>query len=177
MAVYGYSRVSTKQQSLSLQINSLNATGISEIFCDVFSGKSNLIEGPEWQRLMEKVKPGDMIRVWKMDRLSRDLVQAVQVAKELREKGVIVESVTEGYTTQDSLVFHITMAVVQHEREKIVERIKAGIKASKKKSGKPRMVNPPTAKVSFLVNRHGYSVKKACKKVGISVSSYYKYRK
>lgn len=172
--IYGYTRVSTKQQSPQLQLDALKRLNISfeNIFTDVCSGSKNLIEGGSWNSLMSKVKSGDVIYVWKMDRLSRDHIQSLTVAKELRQRGIIVKSLTEGYDTTNELVFSILCAVAENERTKISQRIKAGMNASPNKAGRPKTSKDKIRKIKYLMKRHGYSIKDACSQIGISTKTY-----
>ena len=172
--IYGYTRVSTKQQSSQLQLNSLKQLNINfeNIFTDICSGSKNLIEGKGWNNLMSKVKSGDVIYVWKMDRLSRDHIQSLTVAKELRQRGIIVKSITENYDTTDELVFSILCAVAENERSKISQRIKAGMIASSNKAGRPKTSKDKIKKVKYLIKRHKYSIKDACFQIGISTKTY-----
>ena len=86
----GYARVSTKEQTLDLQTDALKQAGCETIFHDVASGAKT--ERKELDRLLGQVREGDVIVIWKLDRLGRSLRHLVEIVTMLMEKGVGLKS-------------------------------------------------------------------------------------
>ncbi len=133
MKLVGYARVSTVEQNLDMQVAALKAAGCSEIFTD------HGLSGADFQRpglltALKKVKRGDMLVVWRLDRLGRSLVDLIQTVNGLSKKGCDFRSLTESIDTSSSggrLLFHVMAAMAEFERAIISERTKAGMAAAR----------------------------------------------
>ncbi|MBY3333927.1 recombinase family protein [Rhizobium laguerreae] len=133
MKLVGYARVSTVEQNLDMQIAALKATGCSEIFTD------HGLSGADFQRpgllkALRRIKRGDMLVVWRLDRLGRSLVDLIQTVNGLSKRGCDFRSLTESIDTSSSggrLVFHMMAAMAEFERAIISERTKAGMEAAR----------------------------------------------
>lgn len=127
----GYARVSTREQNLDLQIKALETEGCSRIFEEkASSGK----ERPELQKLLSFLRAGDMIVVWKLDRLGRSLKELIALMEDLKEKQVGFKSLTDNIdttTTTGRFQFAVFSALAEYEREIIRERTMAGLEAAK----------------------------------------------
>lgn len=127
----GYARVSTIEQSLSLQISALEAAGCDRIFSDGgISGAS--VDRPGLGEAMKTLRPSDMLVVWRLDRLGRSLVHLVALVNELSARNVEFRSLTENIDTSSAggrLVFHMMAALAEFERSLISERTRAGMEA------------------------------------------------
>jgi DNA invertase Pin-like site-specific DNA recombinase len=116
----GYARVSTDDQDLTLQIDSLLGLGVNrdEIFSDKVSGAKT--ERPGLDACLEQLQQGDTLVVWRLDRLGRSMHRLVELIEQLRNRGVGFRSVNDGFidTTSASgeLIFHIFSALAQFER-------------------------------------------------------------
>lgn len=139
----GYARVSTDGQKLDLQLNALKRAGCDQVFIDQgASGAST--ERVGLQKALKKLKKGDTLIVWRLDRLGRSLLHLVDLVHSLGESGVEFQSMTESIDTTSSggrLVFHLLAALCEFEREMISERTKAGMEAARLKGkhiGRPR---------------------------------------
>lgn len=142
----GYARVSKEDQSLSLQIDALEKEGCNTIFRDEgYSGA--LTFRPGLEEALKKLSKGDILVVWRLDRLGRSLEQLIDVISSLGNRGVSFKSLNESIDTTNAggeLVFHIMGALAQFERRLISERTKAGLEAAKrrgKKLGRPFNLN------------------------------------
>lgn len=142
----GYARVSTEEQNLALQRQALKAAGCERIYEDKgVSGAA--IDRPALKRALRTAKRDDVLVVWKLDRLGRDLRHLVNLAHQLTANGVGFK-VLEGHgaeidttTANGRLIFGIFAALAEFERELISERTKAGMDAAKragKHIGRPR---------------------------------------
>ena len=131
----GYARVSTDDQNLSLQIDSLVGLGVEQdlIFTDKISGAKSARPGLD--QCLAQLRQGDTLLVWRLDRLGRSMPHLVELIEELRNRGVGFRSVNDGVidTTSASgeLIFHIFSALAQFERRLIQERTRAGLAAAR----------------------------------------------
>ncbi|MBB2684368.1 UNVERIFIED_ORG: DNA invertase Pin-like site-specific DNA recombinase [Rhizobium etli] len=133
MKLVGYARVSTIEQNLDLQVAALKAAGCSEIFTDHgLSGAD--FQRPGLRKALRQLKAGDMLAVWRLDRLGRSLVDLIQTVNGLSRRGCDFRSLTESIDTSSSggrLVFHMMGAMAEFERAIISERTKAGMEAAR----------------------------------------------
>ena len=142
----GYARVSTDEQNLDLQMDALQAAGCEQIYQDDgISGTQIARQGLD--QAIAVATAGDTLVVWKLDRLGRSLSFLIELIARLRDAGVGFQSLQDGIDTTTSggkLVFHIMAALAEFERDLIVERTKAGMKAAKRRGkpiGRPRMLS------------------------------------
>lgn len=128
----GYARVSTGDQNHDLQHDALTAAGCSRVFTDTASGA--LDKRPQLDSLPDYLRPGDVLVVWRLDRLGRSVHHLTETVNSLAERGVGFRSLTEGIDTTTpagKLVFHIFAALAEFEREIIRERTTAGLSATR----------------------------------------------
>lgn len=186
--VFGYIRVSTEEQSIHLQMDALLKEGISEknIYIDKISGIKS--ERKSLSKLLEHLREGDTLVVWKLDRLVRSLIHLTKLIAEFEEKGIKFKSITEPFidTTQNSphsnFLINIFGALAQLERDIIIERTKAGLDSARRRG---KIIGAPTglsekskkkAKLCAYYFKEGkLSVSEICKLVGVSRATYYKY--
>ncbi len=129
---YGYARVSTIEQNTGLQIDALEKSGVDFLFQEQKSGKS--LKRPELIALLAKIKPGDTVVVYKLDRVARSLADLLRVTERIHETGARLESLTEHLDTKSAagrVVFQILGAFAEFERSMIVERTVAGMGAAR----------------------------------------------
>ena len=143
----GYMRVSTEDQSTSLQKDALLKQGIDDrnIFTDTISGASDKRDGLD--KALSYLQSGDTLVVWKLDRLGRSLAHLIEIITSLKSRDVSFVSITEGMdttTASGELFFHIFGALAQFERNLIQQRVKAGLEAAKirgRVGGRPRAID------------------------------------
>lgn len=146
---YGYARVSTDDQNLNLQLDALNAAGVTHIFTDKLSGKTR--KRPGLEDLLSQIGPKDTLVVWRLDRIGRNFRDLVDIADELRERGANLISLTEGIDTSSSIgevIYRLMIVFADFERKVIVDRTNAGLAAAKArgvKLGRPPKLSPRTA--------------------------------
>jgi DNA invertase Pin-like site-specific DNA recombinase len=180
----GYARVSTDDQDLSLQMDSLIGLGVSQgnIFTDKVSGAKT--ERPGLSACLAKLQEGDTLVDWRLDRLGRSMHHLVELIEELRNRGIGFRSVSDGLidTTSPSgeLIFHIFSALAQFERRLIQERTKAGLASARARGrlgGRPP-IDLDEAKVRAarkLHDDHTLNIDDICKTLHMSKSTYYRY--
>ncbi|MDP5803696.1 recombinase family protein [Pseudomonas aeruginosa] len=174
----GYARVSTDDQRMDLQRDALTAAGCEKVFTDTASGAK--AARPGLAEALAFARKGDVLVVWRLDRLGRSLPELVKVVGELEAAGVGFESVTERIETSSAagrLVFHVFAALAEFERRLIVERTHAGLEAARargRKGGRPALPPEKVAAIQAMAagNR---SVSEICKALKIGRSTLYKY--
>jgi DNA invertase Pin-like site-specific DNA recombinase len=128
----GYARVSTTEQNPDLQVDELTVAGCWKVWTDHASGA--LDRRPQLDAVLEQLRPGDTLVVWRLDRLGRSLRHLIEVVTGLDERGVGFRSLRESIDTTTAggrLVFHLFGALAQFEREIIRDRTVAGLTAAR----------------------------------------------
>lgn len=124
---YGYARVSTVQQDLESQLQTLKNEGCEKIYSEKFTGTKS--DRPKFQELLSILKEGDTLVVTKLDRFARSTENAIQTIKELFNRGVRVHILNMGIvenTPTGRLIFTILSGFAEFERDMIVERTQEG---------------------------------------------------
>jgi DNA invertase Pin-like site-specific DNA recombinase len=134
MAVWGYARVSTDDQNTAPQVDALIAAGVPRetLVEEYISGAAK--DRPKFVALLLRLQSGDTLMVWKICRLGRNTLAALQTAEEMNARGVRIVITTLGIdmtTPAGKLVFGILAQLAEFEREQIRERINAGMAAAK----------------------------------------------
>lgn len=147
--IFGYARVSTQDQNLSLQIAALKKYGCEMIYSEK---KSGVQQRPELEKMIAAIRTGDIVVIWKIDRLARSLSELISVSELLKTKGVDLVSI-DGYIDTTSamgrMFFQITGAFAEFERNLIIERTRAGLAEAKKrgvKFGRKKGLTPEAEK-------------------------------
>ncbi len=176
----GYCRVSTNDQNLNLQTDALNLAGCKKIFKDIVSGAKS--KRPGLAGVIDYVRKGDIIVVWRLDRLGRSLKDLIAIVGELENKGVELESLHESINTTTSsgkLYFHMFASLAEFERNIISERTKAGLDAARARGrlgGRPKGLNKSKRKhAADLYNSKDKTIKEICGIMSISKPTLYKY--
>lgn len=132
-ALLGYARVSkTEGQKTGPQIEALEAAGCRRIFEDHASG--GRWDRPELLRLLERIGAGDVLVVWKLDRLSRSLKDLLFILDKIDKAGAGFRSLTENIdstTPSGRMMMHMLGSFAQFEREMVRERTQAGLRAAR----------------------------------------------
>lgn len=168
----GYARVSTDDQQLHLQLDALTAASCTQMFHDAgISGAQ--VKRPGLDAALAALTPGDVLVVWRLDRLGRSMPHLVTLVHALGLRGVGFQSLTEAINTTTAggkLVFHIMGALAEFERALIAERSQAGMQAARRRGkhlGRPRkltreqvahaahMVQDGTETVSGMASLYG----------------------
>jgi DNA invertase Pin-like site-specific DNA recombinase len=178
----GYARVSTVDQHLRMQEDALKNAGCDKIYHDIASGIKT--ERPGLEEALKQLREGDILVVWKLDRLGRSIQHLIQTIKELSDHGIGFKSLQESIDTTTSggkLIFHIFSALAEFERDIIQERTKAGLKAARargKMGGRPSALNDKQVeKMLARYDEQKLTVAEICKIFAISRPSFYNYLK
>jgi DNA invertase Pin-like site-specific DNA recombinase len=183
----GYTRVSTAIQHEQLQRDALVADGVQQrdIFSDVTSGSKTAATRPGMRRLLDYAENGDTVVVWRIDRLGRSLIDILNTVNGLRDSGIAVRSISDGIdptTSTGRLMLNMLATLAEYERELIVERVNAGIAASRTagtRFGRPP--NDPTViddKLGIVAQARaaGKTAAQAAELVGWSRATLYRHR-
>ena len=175
----GYCRVSTTDQNLELQQDALSKAGCEKIFEDVASGSKDAREG--LQAAVEFAREGDVIVVWKLDRLGRSLKHLIETVTSLKKRGIGFRCLTQNLDTTTSsgmLIFHVFGAMAEFERSLIQERTSAGLKAARargRNGGRPRALDEKKIGIANSLYADGKtSVAEICDTLQISRATFYR---
>jgi DNA invertase Pin-like site-specific DNA recombinase len=141
----GYARVSTQDQDAIAQINALKSAGCELIFQEKASG--GRWERPELHRLLGQLRKGDVLVVWKLDRLSRSLKDVLSLMEKIQQAGAGFQSLTEAVETTSPggrMLMQIVGSFAEFEREMLRERTRNGLNAARKQGrigGRPQKLN------------------------------------
>lgn len=128
----GYIRVSRDKQTTLLQEDAMTKEQCERIFTDKLTGTR--FDRPEFLRMLDIARPGDVIVVWRLDRLGRSLKQLIETVTTLKDRGIELRSIKEQIDTTTptgKLMFHIVGAMAEFERDIIKERTQAGLDAAR----------------------------------------------
>ena len=176
----GYARVSTTEQKAHLQTDALKKAGCIRVWTDKASG--SLDHRPKLEAVLDHLRLGDTLIVWRLDRLGRNLRHLIATVNDLAAAGVGFRSLTEGIDTttpSGRLTFHLFGALAEFERELIRERTAAGLAAARargRSGGRPRAMIPEklaVARQMYDSRRHTLAAIGAV--VGVSRSTLYRY--
>lgn len=175
----GYARVSTTDQDARLQHDALIAAGCYRIFTDTASG--SLQSRPELDKLMDQLRPGDTLVVWRLDRLGRSIRHLIAQLSELQDRGIEFRSIQENIDTSSPggrLVFHIFASLAEFERDLIRERTNAGLAAARARGrtgGRPpRLTKDQVTIARTLYEQQDMTVAQIGEVLGVSRSTIYR---
>ena len=144
--IFGYARVSTDAQNLTAQTDALARAGAARVFADKISG--SLRTRPELDRMLDQLRPGDVVMVTRYDRLARSLQDLLDIARTIAARGAGFRALAEDIDTTTPagrLVFHVFASIAQFERERIAERTREGLAAARARGrvgGRPPALSP-----------------------------------
>jgi DNA invertase Pin-like site-specific DNA recombinase len=172
----GYARVSTAEQDTGLQRDALARAGVDQVYEEKRSGADS--GRPELARLLDELQPGDVLVVYKLDRLARSLSDLLLILERIGKAGAAFRSLTETLDTTSAsgrMVMQVLGAFAEFERSLIVERTVSGMAAARKRGarfGRPRAMSPQEEAAAVeLVRSREWSLTEAANRYGCHVSS------
>ncbi|WP_228444954.1 recombinase family protein [Chryseobacterium echinoideorum] len=179
----GYIRISTQDQNYNLQEDALNKLGCKMIFKETVSGATK--ERPQLKKLLEQIRKGDVVVVYKLDRLGRSLKHLLEIVEILNSKNVALQSLHDNIDTttpQGRLFFNISASFAEFEKDLIRERTKAGLEAARergKKGGRRKGLSKEAQQKAIIAenyyNEGIKSVNEIAADLKISKMTMYKY--
>lgn len=179
----GYARVSTGDQNLDLQKNALVRAECELIFEDTASGKN--AKRPGLRKAIRRLRPGDVLVVWKLDRLGRSLAHLVNTVKELSDRKIGLRVLTgkgaqiDTTTASGRMVFGIFATLAEFERDLIRERTMAGLASARargRKGGRKFALTKAQVRLAqAAMAQRDTSVSDLCKELGIERVTLYRY--
>lgn len=176
----GYARVSTADQSLQLQIDALKKEGVTDSFMYTEKESGGKWDRKELHRMLDSLRKGDTLVVYKLDRLARSQKQLQDIAHLLKDKGVHLVSISEQLDTSTAMgkaMFGMIGVMAELERDMIRERTQAGLEAARargRKGGRPRMNQKKVKAALALYDSQEYTVAEITKETGVSKALLYK---
>jgi DNA invertase Pin-like site-specific DNA recombinase len=175
----GYARVSTDDQNLDIQIHELKQAGCDKIFQEKLSGVNR--QRPGLAKLLEELRNGDAVVIWKLDRLARSTRDLLDIADVIARAGAGLKSLSEPWADTTSpagrMVLTVFAGIAEFERELIRERTGTGRIAALKRGvrfGRPASLNMDQAALAKRLLDEGKSAKEVAKTFGVNRSTIYR---
>jgi DNA invertase Pin-like site-specific DNA recombinase len=175
----GYARVSTVEQNLDMQLQALKKGGCQKIFREKVSGASR--QRPEFQRMLDQLRPGDIIVVWKLDRLARSTRDLLETIETMRDAGARFQSLSEPWadttTHAGKMIMTVFAGIAEFERDLIRERTTAGRDAAKSRGvrfGRPRKLTAEQTKLVRRLIEEGRAVREVAETFKVHVATIYR---
>lgn len=182
---YGYARVSTRDQNLNLQIDTLKNVGCEKIYEEVARGAKT--DRPVLNQLLNIIQSGDTLVIWKFDRLGRSLQHLIKIFNDLINRNINIISLKDPVDTttpQGKLMFNMFSSLAEFEKDLIHERTMAGLKSARargKLGGRPKGLSQRAMEkacaAESLYRERKLSAIDITRKLGISKTTLYKYLK
>jgi DNA invertase Pin-like site-specific DNA recombinase len=178
----GYARVSKTEQNLDLQLDALRKAGCEDrnIFKDKLSGAKD--DRPGLDAALDHLIPGDVLVVYKVDRLGRSLKHLIETIDELGKRGVQFVSLNDPIDTTTAIgkmIFQITAVYAEFERNIIRERTRAGLAAARARGrlgGRPsKMDTKKIQRAQELYANKSLSIDEICASLKVGRTTLYKY--
>ena len=179
--VIGYARVSRIDQRPELQLDALQEAGCERVYTDKVTGDSETRY--QLRLALEAVREGDVLVVWALDRLARNLAHLIKIGAELKDRGVDLKSLKEGIDTTSAagrFAFHVWGAMAEFERSRNSERAAAAAAAAKRRGRRwgrrPAFHDPRKVALAKSLLREGSLTRPAvAAQVGVHVATLYKW--
>ncbi|WP_138484615.1 recombinase family protein [Dyadobacter bucti] len=179
----GYARVSTQDQNLEMQLDALQKAGCEKIFQEKASGIKS--DRPQLAAMQQILREGDVIYIYKLDRLGRSLKHLLEMTSDFEKRGIGMVSINDHIdttTAQGRLIFNIFASLAEFERDLIRERTKSGLDAARargRKGGRSRGLSKEAEKTAMLAqtlyNERKLGVNEIAADLKISKMTLYKY--
>ncbi|XAS69269.1 recombinase family protein [Micrococcaceae bacterium Sec5.7] len=175
----GYARVSTRDQNLDLQIDALKNAGCDKIYEDTISGTK--ARRPGLDKALDTLRDGDTLVVWKLDRLGRSVKDLLDFAGGLNNRGVGFVSLTDAIdttTVSGRFFFNVMASLAQMERELMVERTQAGLRAAREQGrvgGRKRIMTEAKIRSARKLLNQGTPPREVASSLGVSVPTLYRW--
>lgn len=178
--IIGYARVSTEDQNQELQLDALKSKGCEEIYTDQISGTKK--DRPALEEMLSKLRKGDTVVVWKLDRLGRSLKHLIELIEGFKEKGVEFISLSDSIdttTAAGNAMFQMIGVFAEFERNLNHERTMAGLKAARARGRiggrKEKLTTKQIVTLQKMYQSKEHSLSEMGRTFGISKPTIYRY--
>ena len=178
--IIGYARVSTVDQNLDRQLDSLNDNGAERIFTEKITGKKS--DRPELLRMMEQLRDGDTVIVSELTRLSRSTKDLFSIVEQMQARGANIRSLKETWldttTPHGKLMFTIFAGLSQFEADLTAQRTREGLAAARARGrlgGRPKTDETKIKQALKLYTSKEYTVKEIEDLTGVKKSILYRH--
>ena len=175
----GYARVSTLEQNLDLQVRALKKAGCRRIFQEKIS--AGVRNRPEFQRMLDQIRDGDILLVWKLDRLARSTRDLLDTMETIQQAGGKFQSLSEPWadttTHAGKMIMTIFSGIAEFERGLIQERTSAGREAARKRGvrfGRPRKLTPEQENLARRLVSEGKSAREIASVFNVHAATIYR---
>lgn len=176
----GYARVSTSDQELTNQRAELNATGCTKIFAEKITGTH--AKRPELARMLDHLRPGDVVTVTRLDRLARNTRDLLDIAEQMHAKGAGLRSLAEPWadttTPAGRMVLTVFAGIAEFERSLIIDRTRTGRQAAKQRGvqfGRRPSLSPEQIEhARCLIDKDGHTAGQAAALLGVHRATLYR---
>lgn len=176
----GYARVSTDDQDLTHQRAELHAAGCTRIYAEKITGTRR--DRPELARLLDHLRPGDVVTVTRLDRLARSTRDLLDIAERIQASGAGLRSLAEPWadttTPAGRMVLTVFAGIAEFERTLIIDRTRSGREAAKRRGVKfgprPTLTPAQIAHARDLIEQEGRQVKEVAELFGVHRSTLYR---
>ena len=184
----GYARISTRDQSLQLQVDALKEAGCEKIYQEVASGAQT--DRPILNELMANIRSDDVLVIWKLDRLGRNTKHLLHIAEDFEKRNIYLISIIDKIDATGplgKLLFRVLASIAEFERDSIVARCRAGLAAARARGiiggrrswesmgGPPKEVLAKARVAEILYQDKTLSRSAILKQLGIGKTAYYRY--
>ncbi|GBU80722.1 recombinase family protein [Staphylococcus aureus] len=178
MAKIGYARVSTKDQSLDGQIDTLKEFGCERIFSEKISGRK--VKRTELDKCLDYLREGDTLVIYKLDRLGRTTKQLIELSQWFDDNGIDLQIIDMNISTKDAMskmFFTMMSAFAELEANLLSERTKKGLASARARGrlgGRPSLPDHKKREIKFLYDEQMMTGEEIAKKTGVSRSTVYR---
>jgi DNA invertase Pin-like site-specific DNA recombinase len=173
--VIGYARVSTRDQNPQLQLDALTQAGAARIFTDRATGTN--ANRPQLQEALRYLNAGDVLMVWKLDRLGRSVRDCIAILEDLHERGIEFRSLTQGFdttTAQGKFFYTVMSAFAELDVALLRERTYEGLAAARKAGrtgGRPTVMSTERTAQAVRMYKDGTGISEIARVLGVGRTS------
>lgn len=168
----GYARVSTIEQNLDMQTEALRKAGVHPDLILVEKVSASARRRPKFEWMIDMLRPGDTVVVWRLDRLGRDVRGVLKTIDTIRESGADFKSLTETFDTTTpfgNFGLTLTAAYAQLERDGVIFRTKTGVDAARRRGVRfgqpPKLTKEQRKQCRDWARKDGLTVREIVKRV------------
>ena len=178
MAKVGYARVSTRDQSLDSQIDTLKEYGCERIFSEKVSGRK--YKRTELDKCLEYLREGDILVIYKLDRLGRTTKQLIELSQWLEQNNIDLHIIDMNVSTKDAMgkmFFTMMSAFAELEANLLSERTKKGLESARARGrigGRPRLPDHKRREIKFLYDEQKLTGEQIANATGVSRTTVYR---